>query len=646
MVKIDVDEPGKKVLLLGNEAIARGAIEVGVGVVTGYPGTPASEIIDTLASLAKKLGIYVELGVNEKVAVEVAAGASFAGIPSLTVMKYNGLNVASDTVALLSPGNTGKGGLVMVVADDPGGISSDNEQDTRNIAKMLDVPLLEPSDPQEAKEMTKLLFELSAEMGCICQLRTVTRVAHARGTVTLGELKPGQHIAHFDEAYNPAMPTLTKYNPNPASLMHLISLDRLKTIREKFESSEFNRYIGPDKPDLLIVACGIGWVYAQESVRLLKLGDRVGILKIGTVWPLPEKLVRSYLSRVNKVLVVEEMDPFLERNLMEAASDLPADVPRILFYGKRSGHIEPYGELKPDKVIKALSDIMNLSYQPRDEAYAKKAADLLNTLVFERGGAFCPGCPHRASFWAIKNALRMDGRDGFVTGDIGCYQQALMGTGFYQLRTCQSMGSAAGVASGLGKLGRFGFNQPVIAVCGDATFYHSTIPALINGVYNKSNFTLVVLDNNTTAMTGFQPNPGTGKTAAGEQAQVITIETICKALGVEVEICDPFDLEKSTATLMKQMDGGNLPRVVIMRRECELVRNRREKKKPYQIYVDPVKCAGADCGCNRYCYSVFNCPGLIWNDRAGKAEIDEAICSGCGVCLDVCPHDAICRREA
>jgi len=645
MVKIDVDIPAKKLLLLGNEAIARGALEAGVGVATGYPGTPASEIIDTLAALAKKLGIYVEIGVNEKVAVEVAAGASFAGIPSLTVMKYNGLNVASDTVALLSPGNTGRGGLVMVVADDPGGISSDNEQDTRNIAKMLDVPLLEPSDPQEAKEMTKLLFELSAEMGCICQLRTVTRVAHARGTVTLGELKSGQHIANFDEAYNPAMPTLTKYNPNPASLMHLISLDRLKTIREKFESSEFNRYIGPDKPDLLIVVCGIGWVYAQESVRLLKLGDRVGILKIGTVWPLPEKLVRSYLSRVNKVLVVEEMDPFLERNLMEAASDLPADVQRITFYGKRSGHIEPYGELKPDKVIKALSDILGLNYRPRDEAYAKKAADLLNTLVFERGGAFCPGCPHRASFWAIKNALRMDGRDGFVTGDIGCYQQALMGTGFYQLRTCQSMGSAVGVASGLGKLAQFGFNQPVIAVCGDATFYHSAIPALINGVYNRADFTLVVLDNSTTAMTGFQPNPGTGVTVMGDQVKPVTIEAFCQALEIPVEVCDPFDLNSSVQVLLKNIQGDSRPRAIILRRECELTRNHREKSKPYNMSIDSSKCAGYDCGCNRYCYSVFNCPGIIWNEESNSAEIDEAVCSCCGVCVDICPSGAISRTE-
>lgn len=645
MTKINVDNPGKKVLLLGNEAIARGAIEAGVGVVTGYPGTPASEIIDTLAELARELGIYVEMGVNEKVAVEVAAGASFAGIRSLTVMKYNGLNVASDAVALLSPGNTGRGGLVMVVADDPGGISSDNEQDTRNIAKMLDVPLLEPSDPQEAKEMIESLFSLSAEMGCICQLRTVTRVAHARGTVTLGKLEPVKHVAHFDEAYNPAMPTLTKYNPNPASLMHLISLDRMKTIREKFESSGFNRYTGPDKPDLLIVACGIGWVYAQEAVRLLKLDDRVGVLKIGTVWPLPEKLVRSYLSRVSRVLVVEEMDPFLERNLMEAATDLPADLPRLIYYGKRSGHIDPYGELKPDMVVKALSDILGLSYQSRDEAYAKKAADILNTLVFERGGAFCPGCPHRASFWAIKNALRMDGREGFVTGDIGCYQQALMGTGFYQLRTCQSMGSAAGVASGLGKLAQFGFSQPVIAVCGDATFYHSTIPALINGVYNRADFTLVVLDNSATAMTGFQPNPGTGITIMGERVKPVTIEAICNALEVPVKLCDPFDLNGSTQVILNNIRGGGGPRAIVMRRECELIRNRRERRKPYRMSIDSSKCHGFDCGCNRYCYSVFNCPGLVWNEEHKSAEIDEAVCSGCGVCADICPNSAILRSE-
>jgi len=644
MANIEINAPGKTELLLGNEAIARGALEAGIGVATGYPGTPASEIIDTLASIAAKMDIYVELGVNEKIAVEVAAGASFAGIPALTAMKYNGLNVASDAVALLSPGNIGKGGLVLVVADDPGGISSDNEQDTRHFARMLEIPLLEPSTPQEAKDMTRWLFELSVEQGCVCMLRTVTRVSHARGSVVLGQLPGKKHVAFFDEAYNPAMPTLTKYNPNPAGLMHLISLERLKAVSEIFERSPFNAHAGPGKPELLIVACGIGWIYAVEALRLLNLEDRVGILKIGTVFPAPEKLIKQHLGTASRVLVVEEINPYLESTIMEIAANLPAGHPHIDFYGKRSGHIDAFGELKPDSVIKALTEIMGMSYSARDEGYAAKSEEVLNKYVFERGGAFCPGCPHRASFWAIKNALRIDGRGGFVTGDVGCYQQALMGTGFYQLRTCQSMGSAAGVASGLGKLDRFGFDQPVIAVCGDATFYHSTIPALINGVYNRSNFTLVVLDNGATAMTGFQSNPGICKTATGEDAQVITIEAICAALGLKVEICDPFDFAKTTATLLDKMDGRKMPRVVIIRRECELVRYRREKNKPYQVYVDQSKCEGMDCGCNRYCYSVFNCPGLIWNEKTRKAEVDEAICSGCGVCMDVCPRKAISRR--
>jgi indolepyruvate ferredoxin oxidoreductase alpha subunit len=644
MIGLDADDPGKKTLMMGNEAIARGAIEAGVGVVTGYPGTPASEILDTLATLAKKHDIYVELGVNEKVAVEVAAGASFAGIPSLTVMKYNGLNVASDVVALLSPGNIGRGGLAMVVADDPGGISSDNEQDTRNIAKMLGIPVLEPSDPNEAKEMIKYLLRLSADTGCICQMRTVTRVAHARGTVTLSKINEKKYKAYFDEVYNPIIPTLTKYNPNPASLMHLISLERLKSIRGNFESAEFNSYEGPDKPDLLIVACGIGYIYAIEAVNLLKLGSKVGILKIGTVWPLPENLIKSYLIKVNKVLVVEEMDPFLERSLMETVSDLPTDAPRITFYGKRSGHIEPYGELRPDSVIKALSDIMEMDYRPRDIAYSQKASELLDKLIFERGGAFCPGCPHRASFWAIKNALRMDGQEGFVTGDIGCYQQALMGTGFFQIRTCQSMGSSVGVASGLGKLQQFGFSQPIIAVCGDSTFYHSAIPAVINAIYNQSVFTLVVLDNSATAMTGLQPNPGTGITIMGDPVKPLKIENLCRALDISVEVCDPFNIAETTNVLLKSIRNQNGLSVIIMRRECELVRNRREKRKPYRINIDTNKCIGNDCGCNRYCFTVFNCPGLIWDEQRGVAAIDEAVCSGCGVCVDICPQGAIFKE--
>lgn len=644
MASIEIDAPNAVQLLLGDEAIARGALEAGIGVATSYPGTPASEIIGTLAPVSKKMGIYTEWCVNEKVAVEAAAGASFAGIRALTAMKCNGLNAAADAVALIAPGDTGKGGLVLVVADDPGGISTDSEQDTRNIAKMLEIPLLEPSSPQEAKDMTKLLFDLSEEYRCICILRAVTRVCHARGTVKLGELPEGKRVAYFDEVYDPHKPTLTQYNPNPATLRHIASLKRLENIRERFESSSLNSYTGPDEAELLIMACGTGWPYSHEAVEVLKLEGKVGILRIGTVFPLPEKFVRKHLNKSQKILIVEEMDPFLERSVMEVVASLPSAEPRPVFYGKRSGHINAYGEMNVDKVISALAQILGLTYTTREAVYAEKAEKVLEGYSFDRGMAFCPGCPHRATFWIINNALRLDGRGGFATGDIGCYQMAFMGTGYFQLRTVQAMGSSAGVASGLGKLAQFGFNQPVLAVCGDSTFFHSAVLGLLNGVYNQSNFTLVVLDNSVTAMTGFQPHPGTGITAMEESTEPVSIEAICRSLGVRVEVCDPFDVDRSTEVLLDLMAEHGSPRVAIMRRECELVRARRESKKRHKVRVDWGKCMGEECGCVRLCTSVFSCPGLIWNMREHKAEIDEAICSGCGVCADICPRGAIIKE--
>jgi indolepyruvate ferredoxin oxidoreductase alpha subunit len=256
---------------------------------------------------------------------------------------------------------------------------------------------------------------------------------------------------------------------------------------------------------------------------------------------------------------------------------------------------------------------------------------------------FCAGCPHRATFWAIKNALALDGRGGVVTGDIGCYSMALGPAGFFQVRTMHCMGAGVGVANGLGKLGQFGFNQPVLAVVGDSTFYHAAIPALINGIYNQSNFILVILDNNATAMTGFQPHPGTGMTAMGEPTPVVSMEALCRSLGARVEVCDPFDLGNSTKTLLDMMAEGGGAKVAIMRRECELVRSKKASP-PYRVHIDPEKCIGEACGCNRICTRVFLCPGLIWDRKAGKSRIDEVICAGCGVCAHICPQGAIVKE--
>ncbi len=645
MASIDIDAPGTSQLFIGNEAIARGALEAGIGFAAAYPGTPSSEIMGSLASIAKKMGIYAEWSINEKVAMEAAAGASFAGIRALASMKQNGINVISDFLANLVITGIGKGGLVLISCDDPSAISSSNEQDTRPLAKWLDIPLVEPGSFQEAKDMTKWLFDLAEETGTLCMLRSVTRIAHARGNVKLGELPKKEQRAYFDQIHDLRNVMPTTFMPVPSALRHAFLHLKLDKARERFESSPFNYYVGPDKADLLIITCGSCWLYSQDAVKALKLEDKIGILKLGTLWPLPEKFVEKHLNKSRKVLFVEEIDPFLERSVMEMVASLPADSPRPTFYGKRSKHINAYGELNPDLVIKTIASIMGITYQPRDVEYSKKAEEVPKSSIPERSMTFCAGCPHRATFWAIKNALKLDGRDGIVTGDIGCYSMALGPTGFFQARTMHCMGAGAGVANGLGKLGQFGFNQPVLAVVGDSTFFHATIPALINGIYNQSDFILLILDNNATAMTGFQPHPGTGMTAMGEPAKVVSMEALCRSLGARVEICDPFDLKNTTATLLEMMAEGGGVKVAIMRRECELVRGKKEKP-PYKVHVDPDKCIGEACGCARLCTRVFLCPGLVWDKKVGKSKIDEVICTGCGVCTDICPQGAIIKEAA
>ena len=643
MPNIDIDAPGSNQLFIGNEAMARGALEAGIGFASAYPGTPSSEILGSLSEVAKKRDIYVEWSVNEKVAIEAGSAASFAGIRSLVAMKMNGLNVVIDFLSTIILSGIGKKGIVVMVGDDPSAHSSSNETDSRPVAKWLDIPLVEPGDFQESKDMMPFLYGISEEFGTICLLRSVTRIAHARGNIRLGEIPRIKHKARFEQYFDPAAPMPTPIMCIPSSFRHMFQHMRIDKVREKFETCSFNRYVGPEKPDLLIVTAGSGWLYSQDAVNALKAEDRIGILKLGTLWPLPEKLVKSCLSRADKVLFIEETDPFLEGAVMEYAAGFSAESKRNMFYGKQTRHLNSFGELTPDAVIKAITSVLDIKYAPRDAEYMKKVGAIPQDHVMDRLLTFCPGCPHRASFWAIKNALHMDGRHGFVTGDIGCYTMALGPAGFFQTRTHQCMGAGAGLANGFGQLWRFGFDQPVVSVVGDSTFYHSIMPALVNGVHNHANFTLVILDNGATAMTGFQPHPGTEFTAMGEPAAQISMENICRAIGARVEICDPFDLENTTRTMLGLIEQEKGARVAIMRRTCELVRQKKDQK-PYKMQINPDKCLGEDCGCNRLCTRVFRCPGLIWDASIGKTRIDEVICNACGVCADVCPEGAITKE--
>jgi len=633
MSHIAQNGPGKTVLLMGNEAIARGALEAGVKVCAAYPGNPSSEIIGSLAKVADEFGLHVEWSINEKVALEVAAAASFAGLRGLCAMKQNGLNVGSDF--LLNLNLTGsRGGLVVVVADDPSGISSSNEEDSRLYAKLGDLPLLEPAHFEEAKEMTREAFSLSERLGLPVVIRSVTRVSHARGNVTLDELSQSSPKPEFDLSRpRCAVPAVANHN-----ILH----EKLKRAKEIFGDSSFNCYRGPEKPELVVITSGSGYMYSLEAVNNLKSEERVGILKIGTTWPLPEDFLLKHLGMAENFLFIEEVDPVLENNVKEVFAQHCVDLGVKRFFGKTSQAVPDVGDLNPEVVTSAIQKLLNIEYVPRPEDYSRRAYEAISDLVPPRAHIFCAGCPHRATYWAIKNALVLDGRDGFTLGDIGCYSLGMGPAGFFQMKTLHAMGSGVGLACGFGQLERFGMDQPVVVVCGDSTFYHAAMPALANAHYNSASFLLLLLDNSATAMTGFQPHPGTGSTATGGAAPIIDLKAICEALGAFVEVVDPFDTEVTVETMLRLMRKEKGVRVLILKRECALVSGKRQKKL-FQVEVDQGRCLGEVCGCNRLCTRIFKCPGLIWDQKAGKAKIDEAICNGCGVCAGICPASAIRR---
>jgi indolepyruvate ferredoxin oxidoreductase alpha subunit len=636
---------GKQVLFMGNEAIARGALEAGVSVATGYPGTPSSEVIESLAGVARERKLYVEWSTNEKVALEVAAAASFAGLRSMCVMKQNGVNVASDFLLHLTASGT-RGGIVLVTCEDPGALSSVNEGESRYFARMIEIPLLEPANFQEAKDLTKWAFELSEKIHNVVMLRSVTRMSHASGNVICGKLLDKFRTARF--IYDGAImdPLRGPVISTPVVAKHTLQQEKLKKAVELFEDSPFNKYFGPKHPELLIITSSVCFLYSQEALSMLGLQKRVGILKLGCTWPLPVKLLKKYLRLTKKTMIVEEVLPFLEEKVKVLTAGMLEEVGKKIFYGKIDGTLPSVGELNPDLVAAALAKIMKVKYKSLTESYAREIQKVA-PLIPERELTFCPGCPHRASFWSINNALQLDGRDGFVCGDIGCYAMAALSPaiGFNTVRTLHSMGSGTGLASGFAKLNAFGLEKPVLAVCGDSTFYHAVIPALINAQHNRADITFIVLDNAGTAMTGFQPHPGLDVSAMGEAVPAVDIAKICAAIGAKVAISDPFDLEGTSKILTSFIAESGSLKVLILRQICALSPEKKGKKK-FLMQVDEELCLGENCGCNRLCTRIFRCPALTWDQIKKKAAVDEVICAGCGVCYSICPQKAILKTEA
>jgi indolepyruvate ferredoxin oxidoreductase alpha subunit len=629
----NLDEPGKACMLSGNEAAARGALEAGVQMVASYPGSPSVQILECLAAVARERGLYTEWSINEKVALEVAAAGSFAGIRSLSVMKADGLNVAMDFLTTL-PLSGIRGGLVIVVSDDPGAHSSIKEEDTRFLAPVAHIPVVEPANPQETKDMLVWAYGVSERIGLPVIVRLVTRICHARGTVQLGSFKAEKGV--------PGFPLPEKFIT--AARFHPKAHEKLDRVQALFMGSHFNAYAGPETPTLTIFCSGVSHEYAQEAVERLSVEETVGIFKLATVWPLPEERVLETLGRSEQILFLEEIEPFLEDQVKALAAQHWDTVGPVAFLGKRSGDVpwveksRGMGEMDPDIAIQALADALGMVFQPGSAGLKEKMKAFPEMELPPRFPNLCAGCPHRASYWAIKTALTLDGREGFALGDIGCYTLGVLPAGYETLRTVHSMGSGLGVASGFGKLKDMGLHQPTIAVIGDSTFYHGGIPALINAKISGSQCLCIILDNETTAMTGHQPHPGSGLTATGETSISIPLAQLIRSLDIPLTIRDPYQVQETIETIVHLLEKGGL-QVLLLQRECSLKATKGEAAA--RVYVDPERCLGDACGCSRLCSRVFSCPANIWDDITGKARIDEVLCVGCGVCAAICPENAI-----
>lgn len=629
-----------RVLLLGNEAIARGALEGGVSYCTGYPGNPSSEIVDSLFAFQEKYGIKVEWSVNEIVALEAAGAFAFTGLRALATMKQNGVNVCSDFLTTVCM-NELKGGLLLIACDDPGPLTSPNEEDSRHFAKVAQVPLLEPCTSQEAKDMTKWLLEFSQEVGVPCILRTVNRLSHGRGGVLLGPV-PERTVKPYFDIDKPlvGLPPLVRIN-------HEILLKKMKQIQKIFDRSPFNAYFGLNKARFVIMAAGVGFLYAQEAVRTLGLDRDIGILKIGTAWPLPSGLIKKHLSHADEVLFVEEVDPFLEDAVKVVSAENKQKTKPVKFFGKNTGDIygnngPGVGEMNTDIVLDALRHLFKMK-KPGITTYSKSAQENGEKLLVPREISFCRGCPHRASFYALKTALAKDGRKGFVVGDIGCYGLGVGVTGFSQIKVLHCMGSGMGNLSGFSKLTEFGFDQRVVAVAGDSTFFHACIPALVNAIFNEADGLFVILDNAVTAMTGFQVNPASPFTQSGKEKKPILAEDLVRSLGAKVTVLDPVkNIQKAIDTIYNDLQEKGV-KVIIFRRACSIFEARKRVADEWirRARVDPEKCLGDESGCDLFCSRILGCPAIHYDSAKNKAYIQEDICNGCGLCVQLCPQKAI-----
>jgi indolepyruvate ferredoxin oxidoreductase alpha subunit len=614
----------KEDFFLGNGAIALGLLEAGCQILTSYPGTPSSEILPEAVRLIKseKLNTYVEWSTNEKVALDNAYAAAISGKRSACVMKQVGLNVAADS--LMSSAYLGTvGGLVIISCDDPGPHSSQTEQDTRLMARLAKVPVLDPSNPQEAREMVLTAFELSEKYRIPVILRPAIRVCHARQNLTWGDLQPNHNPADFQKD-----PLRWAATPKFRFLLHKELNNKLKKIAEEFNTlhpyNTHNLKSGMHAP-LGIIAGGVPSAVIKDILADSGRTD-IPLLKIGAPYPFPDNLAMTFLQACDKVLVIEETDTLIEYSLRN----------REKVFGRFSSHVPLEGELVPQTIEGILEKVLtelglpSLGFNSHDDVQT-----FVNSLELPiRKPTLCPGCMHRAVFYSIRKARPK----AIFTSDIGCYT---LGLNLGSVDTVLDMGASITMASGFyHAYAQDGIERPIVATIGDSTFYHSGPAGLLNAVYNDARFVLVILDNMTTAMTGMQPTPSLGIRADGSKGKQIPLERLVSGCGIDfIEVVDPYGLKDLRKTLkkafahVKDPDGGIA--VVITRHPCIIAyRDLATKNKKEMTITD-------ECIACNHCIDRFECPALYHDANRDKTAINPALCIGCAVCVDVCPKGAI-----
>src|SRR5574344_524562 len=618
---------------MGNEAIALGALQAGVNLVSGYPGTPSSEIIEYITKYKGDCGTYVEWSVNEKAAVEVAAGASYAGSRVLVTMKQVGLNVASDPVMCLSYVGV-KGGMVIVSADDPGPISSQTEQDTRHFAHFSKLPVFDPSTPLEAYEMIQDAFEYSEKFNTPVILRPTTRVDHGYASMEIAPLPKARAVEGFSKDTKRWV-----IFPRTSFMNHKRVFDRNEHILpDDFSSSKYNFIEGKTVTvrgkRLGIITSGISYAYVKEALSLLGRDDTL-VMKVGTPYPFPEKKAREFLSSADEIIAVEELDPVLERELVYLCGKYHLGNTVL---GKLSGDMQEAGENSVESV-KAVLEKFLVSADSADSsdssnggiaAFDRSRSVSKGPDLPVRPPVLCAGCPHRGSFYAVKQAMK--GQKTVYCGDIGCYTLGNAAP-LDMCDTCLCMGADITKAQGFFHAEN---DRKCFSFIGDSTFFASGITGVVNAVYNQAKITICVLDNSTTAMTGHQPHPGTGMTMMGNIVDKISIGKILSAAGVDpVLTVNPFD-QKEAVEAVKKASAADGVSAVIFKAPCIAVAAKLGFKSQSGMTVNESKCIGC-----RKCITELGCPALVFRSEIKKAHIETSLCTGCTLCAQVCPVKAI-----